>query len=183
MLIDLNSLYDYAPNTNAWEYISHKRYDILKKAHWKTLNTDEYFIQYPDDWQLDESGRMGTVFVLFSPLSSSQDLFKENVNLLIQDISTYELNLDQYTEISEGQIKSMITDSKIIESKREHEGSDEFHKMIYTGRQGKFNLTFEQYFWVENGKAYVLTFTCEQERFSEFKELGESIMSSFLIKN
>ncbi|MBK8054927.1 MAG: hypothetical protein IPK35_17060 [Saprospiraceae bacterium] len=152
------------------------------KSVWKTLNGTNYSIQYPVDWELNQSGQMGTTFILFSPLETSKDKFMDNVNLLIQDLTGHNLNLDKYTEISEGQIKTMITNSRLIESKRIKTGSDEYHRMVYTGDQGMFHLKFEQFYWVKSGKAYVLTLTCEQAKFTVFKEVGEAILNSFTFK-
>ena len=84
---------------------------------WNTFKKDSYTIDYPKDWELDESGQMGTSFILFSPLTSQKDQFRENVNLLVQDLTGYNLDLDKYVEISEEQVKTLITDGKIIESK------------------------------------------------------------------
>ena len=149
---------------------------------WKTFDGANYSIQYPPEWELNQSGQMGTTFILFSLLESSQDQFKDNVNLLIQDLSGYNIDLDKYAEISEGQVKTMITNSTLIESKRIKNGSEEHHRMIYTGDQGVFHLKYEQYYWVNNDKAYVLTLTCEQTKFANYKEIGESILNSFTFK-
>lgn len=159
---------------------SEKNKDV--KNNWKTLNGTDYSIQYPLDWELNESGQMGTSFILFSPIESSLDKFKENVNLIIQDFSGYNLDLNEYVEISEEQVNIMITNSTLIESKRMKNGSEEFHRMIYTGDQGKFHLKFEQLFWVKDNKAYILTLTCEQEKFMDFKAVGEAILNSFSFK-
>ncbi len=150
--------------------------------NWKTFDRANYSIQYPVDWELNQSGQMGTSLILFSPLETRQDKFKDNVNLLIQDLSGHNLNLNKYVEISEGQIKSMITNSTLIESKRIKTGLEEYHRMIYTGDQGMFHLKFEQYFWVKDEKAFVLTLTCEQDKFSDYKEVGEAILNSFTFK-
>ena len=149
---------------------------------WKSLTENNYSINYPENWELDKSGQMGTSFILFSPLSSEQDQFKENVNLLIQDIKGYNLDLDKYVEISEDQIKTYITDGKIIESKKITTETLNFQKLVYTGRQGVFNLKFEQYFWVVGDKAFVLTLTCEESQFNNYQETGEMILNSFNLK-
>jgi len=151
-----------------------------EKSDWKMLDGNIFSIQYPADWELSQSGQMGTTFILFSPLSSTQDKFKDNVNLLIQDLSGHKLDLNKYAEISEGQVRTMITNLTLIESKRIKNGSEEFHRMIYTGDQGMFHLKFEQLYWVKNEKAYVLTLTCEEATFSDFKDVGETILSSFI---
>jgi hypothetical protein len=151
-------------------------------SDWKTLDQSNYTIQYPSTWELNQSGQMGTSFVLFSPLESDKDKFKENVNLLIQDLTGQNIDLDKYTEISEGQIKTMITNSALMESKRIKNGKDEYHKIIYSGDQGIFHLQFEQYYWVINDKAFVLTFTSEKDKFADFREIGEKILNSFIHK-
>ena len=77
---------------------------------WKSLSENNYSINYPDNWELNKAGQMGTSFILFSPLSSKKDNFKENVNLLVQDLKGHDLDLDKYVEISEGQIKIQFLD-------------------------------------------------------------------------
>ena len=146
---------------------------------WKTLTEDNYTINYPDTWTLNTTGQMGTRFILFSPKLSSEDKFSENVNLLKQDISAYGLDLDTYSELSEKQLATVITDAKVIESKRINTGALPYHKLIYTGKQGALNLTFEQYYWVIDGNAYILTFTCEESQFDAYKTTGEKILNSF----
>jgi hypothetical protein len=154
----------------------------LTKLNWKTLDENDYSIQYPADWELNQGGVMGTSFILFSPLETSQDKFRENVNLLIQDLSGHNLDLNKYVELSERQVKTLITNSTLIESKRVKTDSDEYHQIIYTGDQGMFKLKYEQYCWVQNDKVYLLTLTCEHDKFFLFKEVGEAILNSFTLK-
>ncbi len=154
------------------------------KKDWNSLNEKNFIIQYPSDWELNQSGQMGTSFILFSQLTEKTDQFKENVNLIIQDLTGHNMSLDQYVEISENQIKTLITDGNIISSEREKKNGMEFQKVIYTGKQGIYNLKFEQYYWVYNNYAYVLTLTCEIDQFDDFKMTGERILNSFeIIKN
>lgn len=149
---------------------------------WKSFAENNYSIQYPTTWELNNSKQMGTSFILFSPLTSEKDRFRENVNLLIQDLKGQNLDLDKYTEISEEQVKTMLTDGKIIESKRMTSGTSTYQKIIYTGTQGVYKLEFEQYYWVEKDKAYILTLTCEENQFAAFKLTGEKILNSFKLK-
>jgi hypothetical protein len=151
-------------------------------SDWKALERSNYSIQYPSTWELNQSGQMGTSFILFSLLESEQDKFRENVNLLIQDLTGKDIDLNKYAEISEDQIKTMVTNSTLIESKRVKRGTEEYHKIIYTGDQGVFHLQYEQYYFVIEDKAYILTFTTEKSKFEDFKETGEKILASFKLK-
>jgi len=151
-------------------------------SDWRTLEQSTYSVQYPSTWELNQSRQMGTTFVLFSPLESDKDTFKENVNLLIQDLRGQNIDLNRYTEISEAQIKSMVANSSLIESKRIKNGDDEYHKLMYSGDQGSLQLLFEQYYWVINDKAFVLTYTSEKAKFADYRETGEQILNSFKLK-
>lgn len=152
-------------------------------SKWLKLNDNQFSIQYPEDWDLDSSKQMGTSFILFSPPESEKDTFKENINLIIQDLNGMNIDLDRFAELSLGQIKSMVTNSAVLESKKIKKGNTEFHRIIYTGDQGVFHLQFEQYYFIQQEKAYVLTFTSEMNSFLHFKVIGEKILNSFLPKS
>lgn len=154
---------------------------VFGQTNWKTVNDNNFTIEYPDNWELNKSGQMGTKFILFSKLSNSSDKFRENVNLIIQDLTGSNIQLDKYVEISENQIKTLVTNGKIIESKRISDKRYEYHKMIYTGKQGVFDLKFIQYYWVLNNKAFVLTFTAEIDEFDDYVQVANGIMDTFKI--
>ncbi len=159
---------------------SEKQPDIL--GDWVSLKEDKCEIKYPPDWEVNKSGLMGTTFMLFSPLSSELDNFKENVNLLVQNLSGYDLTLDQYVEISEGQIQTMLTEGKVILSERMNKNGQEYHKLIYSGKQGIFDLKFEQLFYLVDNHAFVISLTCEQAEFDKYQSTGEKILNSFELK-
>lgn len=150
---------------------------------WKTFDGANYSIQYPSGWELDQSGQRETSIILFSPFENESDKFIENVNLIIQDLSGYNVDLDKYIEFSEIQVKIVITNPSLIESSRIRSAKPEFHKMIYNGDQGIFRLKYEQYFWIVNQHAYILTLTCELSKYPDYKETGERILNSFVFKN
>src|SRR5260221_6358570 len=145
------------------------------KPEWKTLKNSEFLIKYLGQWELNQSGISGTNFILFAPNQSPT--FRDNLNLIIQDLKGQNIDLNKLTEISVGQIKQYITNSKILQSETTTK-----HKIIYTGRQGQLNLKLDQYYWLNNEKAYVLTFTADQNSFDKQIEIVNSIMDSLKIK-
>lgn len=179
VLLLFPSLVAFGQTTANQESGKNSQQEIIE---WKTLDQSKFSIQYPSTWELNQSGQMGTSFIIFSPLENDEDKFKENVNLLMQDLTGQNIDLDKYVEISEGQIKTMLTNSTLIESTRVKKESEEFHKIIYSGDQGIFHLKFEQYYWVIDDKALVLTFTCETDQFFKFVNTGEKILNSFIQK-
>lgn len=151
-------------------------------SSWTNYETQEFAISFPTDWELNKEAQLGTSLILFSQLSSEDDKFRENVNLIIQDLTGYNLDLKGFTDLSIGQLETMITDYELIESKRFDNKKISYHKIHYNGRQGQFDLTFEQYCWVVKGKAYILTFTSEEPEFKAYQATGEKILNSFVIR-
>jgi hypothetical protein len=150
--------------------------------NWKSIEETDYSIQYPEIFTLNKPGQMGMDFVLMSEQTSKQDLFRENVNLTIQDLTGQNIDLNKYVEISENQIKTMVTEVNLIESKRLTDKNKELQKVIFTGKQGQFDLKWLQFYWVENNKSYVLTLTCEINQYDNYVSVGENIMNTFKIK-
>lgn len=144
---------------------------------WKTLENSEYSIKYADNWAADQSGQAGTKFILYGPVIEGQ-LFRNNINLIVQDLAGQNIDLAKYLEISTGQIKTMIASSNILSSKTEKS----CHKIVYTGMYGDYNLKWMQYYWVQNDKAYVLTFTADKNSFDTTVSVASQQMDSFIIK-
>ncbi len=149
---------------------------------WTELKRDKYQISYPHHWQLEESGEMGSSFILFSPLSDATDVFKENVNLLIQDLAGFGLDLDKFVEITEGQIAKVVPEGKILYNERLEKDGQDYQRIIYSGKQGLYGLKFLQHFWVIHDKAYILTLTCELDQYEKYREVGERIIESFELR-
>ncbi len=171
--------------TNAAEKKSNDAVSEIKSVvakDWQLLEKENYVISYPMNWDLDQSEQMGAKFFLFSKLSSDKDVFKDNINLIIQDLKDQNIDFKKFVEISEGQIKTMFPNSDIEENKKILLNGKTFQKVIYTGNHGEYKLRFMQYYCVENEKAYVLTFSAETKEYDKLKATGESIMNSFKVK-
>jgi len=42
--------------------------------------------------------------------------------------------------------------------------------------------TTNQYYWIENKTVYVLTFLCDEEKYKEYRIVGEAMLDSFILK-
>jgi hypothetical protein len=149
---------------------------------WEHFAATEYEISYPSVWQLDLSKNAGTTFILFGR-SATEGKFRENINLLVQDLRGLNFDLNHYVALSEQQIRTMVVDSKLIESKRNKTRDDEHHEIIYEGVQGPFKPRWKQYYWMVQDKAFVLTFTGTQDTYDDFIKTADKILDSFKLKN
>lgn len=151
------------------------------QEQWKTLSELNYNITYPSAWELNQSKVSGTNFILFAR-GTVDGKFRENINLLIQDLTGKGITLDKYVEITEQQIATMLNNAKIISSKRMKTATGEYHEIIYSGDQASFSLKWKQYYWVIGEKAYVLTFTGTQATYDSFLPTADKVMNSFAFK-
>ena len=86
-----------------------------------TNSEKRYTIKYPSEWSKSEQN--GYVAFL-SPADSASDTFRENVNVMVQDMSANPMTLDQYTALTKGQIEglkgSSVISLKIMELILQH---------------------------------------------------------------
>lgn len=153
-----------------------------QKKSWIIFQKDNYQISYPETWNLDTSHISSTDFVLTSPQTSTEDLFRENLNLIVQDLKGLNFDLDNFTALSEQQIQNYMQESELIENERMKKAGLDCHHLVYTAKKSDRTLRFEQYYWIINDKAYVLSFTAELEAFEAFKDTSKHILDSFVVK-
>jgi hypothetical protein len=161
-------------------------------SKWQTFNRNNYSVKYPGDWDLQQSDNKETgttvnatvryQFAVLSQLESPQDQFRENVNLVIEDLNGKKLDLDEYSRLAENQLKTMMKNCKILEQKKVNKGVRPYFKIIWTWDYLTVPLKVEQYTWLLDGKAYILTFTSEQTKFAQFQKIGEKILDTFTLK-
>ena len=129
----------------------------------KEIKRNGYSMMYPSELRLDESGRNGTQFILFTEKLGGANNFVENINLIIQDLKDMNIDLNKYIEITENQVGD---NGKIVFSERiNSNGNSEFHKLVSELEMSNINLRALQYAFVKSEKAYILTFTSEYDKY------------------
>jgi len=150
-------------------------------ADWKMYEEKEYSIHYPDSFKLDQSEMMGSEFsILFE--SETEGEYPENINLTVENLPGSDINLDMYAGIAVPQIESEVVDGNVTENITIEVNGEECQKVVFTGKFEKYSLKWQQYCWIKNYKAYVLTFTSDADEFDENIGVGQMIMNSFILK-
>ncbi|MFH1538463.1 MAG: PsbP-related protein [bacterium] len=137
-------------------------------------------IKYPSNWTKTEQV-MGSVAAFLSPQETASDIFQENLNVIVQDLSTQPMTLEEFTELSVGQVKQFITDAKILDSNATTLDGNSAHEVVYTGKQGQYNLKFMQVWAIKDNTAYILTYTAEIKKYNNYLNLAQEMMNSFEI--
>ncbi len=156
---------------------------FAQTTQWLTVSNDLYTVQYPDSWTHDSSRNMGTELIFYSPFENVKDQFKENVNLLIQHLNGQKIDLLKYKQITDEQLKELGGEDELIASKIIKTPTGEYYRLEHIMKQAERTLHFTSVCVIRNETAYLLTFTAEQSSYLRFKNEGETIMSSFRLKN
>jgi hypothetical protein len=145
----------------------------------QNFNKGRYTFRYPKSWSIDTSKLLGSDLILRSPKTDSLDDFCENMNIMVQDIRGQNYSLRRIGQESENQIKNIVTDVEISESRLDSAASEQYYVIRYRGRQGKFSLTSIQHYFFKDEVAYILTFTIKSSKETDYVPLAEKILATF----
>ena len=109
---------------------------IIGADGWVEYDHKEYSVFAPQDWEMDVTGRMNTTFILFSPRDSKNDMFRENVNLVKEDISKMDMTLFDYVKNSEGVLEKYMSDLRDLNI----EQKGERYWLTYTATQERMDF-------------------------------------------
>ena len=155
--------------------------EAQNSSNWTTYDNAAYRMIYPNSWQLDETGRNKTEFIILSK-REKEDPFRENINLIAQDLSNQIMNLESYVALSVDQIKNVVAESKIFESKVITKNGGPVHSIVWSGLLNGKKLKFKQLLFINDNIAYALTLTCEEKEYDNYIETADQILNSFILK-
>ena len=154
----------------------------LLNLTWLT-HTDElaqYTISYPDTWEKT----MNEGYVTFlTAARDSNDNFRENVNVLIQDLSQQPTSMDQYTQITKDWITETAGPEGLISEATIELSGESAKEVIYKLPATAFDfeepLLFYQVWIVKPEKAYLLTYSGTAAEFDLHLEHAKKTIHSF----
>lgn len=141
-------------------------------------STYGFRIKYPPAWS-EEVGTAGSVVAFLSPQQGGSDDFRDNLNVLVQDLPDPSTPLSEYTRLSLRQAPQIIDGFKLLTSGPSTLASRSAWRVTYLGQSGNHDLEFEAFWLVEKGRAYVLTFTAARAAFDAFEPTTEAMIDSF----
>ncbi|BAO76273.1 PsbP-related protein [Winogradskyella sp. PG-2] len=155
---------------------------LCAQEDWQTFEKDNYSINFPADWVYSDYKPKPTVaFMLYSPeASQKEDLYRESINLTIEELSSADYTLDQYTELVLDQVKKKIPAAKMITALPVSIGDIDAANIVWSADFGNGTvLQFNQLFAIKDRIAYVLTFTSTEAEYNEYIEDVTKTLNSF----
>lgn len=132
-------------------------------------------INHPKSWTIEED--QGGVYFL-SPKETSADTMRENVNVLVEDISGDTVTLEQYTASALEQVKS-LTNYTLVSQGKSRLGKLPAYSIVYTATIDNHAVQFQQAWTVKGKKAYLVTLASSPTSFESYTRVFGRMIKSF----
>lgn len=133
-----------------------------------------YRIDYNADWEKEE---VDISIVFSSPKESEDDAFREAVNVVVQDLSSMSMTLEELTDHMEDYLAK--ADATIERSGPDTLAGKSGHSIVVSGKRGELELKMMQIYAVANNKAYIISYTAEADKYDKYLEDAEKMIKSF----
>jgi eukaryotic-like serine/threonine-protein kinase len=123
----------------------------------------------------------GEIVFFISPQDSTTDAFPANLDIIVQNISSEPVSLDEFTNFSIGQIGEMVPDYNITDSRKATLSKEDAHLLSYTGTQGLLKLKWLSVYTIKNDTLYLVTYTAGADKFAKYLPVVSKMLDSFEI--
>ena len=90
--------------------------------------------------------------------------------------------MPKYAELNVGEIKRYVKGAEVFKNILVKNNDRPYIEIIWRGVMDQGPLKFLQFLALRNGKAYIITLTCAENRFDDFEPVGRKILKSFKLK-
>lgn len=136
-----------------------------------------FTISLPGGWE-QKKDVMGAVIVAISPLEGPKDIFRENVNVVVEDLAT-PMSSKDYFNNSVRVLKQLFKDFKLEKQGVAKINNRDFHWSMFTHRLGEVKAKVLQYMVVNGKRAYVITCSATPDAFKHYQARFEESAKSF----
>jgi hypothetical protein len=123
-----------------------------------------FTIFYPANW---EQRMVGTTLVALSPQESPADTFRENVNVVFENLSM-PMSAQQYAMLSLNAMQTQLNGFQLLQQGPVVVGGHQAHFFIYQHMMGQ-PLQVMAYFLVLGNRGYVITCTASPGDFARYQ--------------
>jgi hypothetical protein len=152
--------------------------DILEKQAY--ISTQYGFrINQPKGWQVDASGKLGTLVLFFSPRTEHEGTNPFVANINVAATSNQGYNLDTYVNAAKNEIPKLLQNYALKEENTVNINGVQAKFMSGTFTLGNFHLRNLQLIILNGSMAYTITGTTLDSTWDQYKYEFKSSLSTF----
>ena len=133
---------------------------------------------YPNDWQVQREPITNELGKFISPKENNNDTFQES---LIVSVESSDLSLEEYTEKTLQQINQNISQD-FLQARAVTLDERQGTQVIYQRQTNDKQLKTMQSWTVVNNRAYIVTYTAEEDKFNKFQPIVTKMIDSMEIE-
>jgi hypothetical protein len=133
-------------------------------------------MQYPKEWS---QKAQNNAILFMSPRTDAQDLFQENVNIILQDLSSQPMTLEQYTDLSKKQLVRAFGVNAILSDGATTIAGQKARYLLYNMTYQGHTVKIKSEWFVKEKMAYLFTYTAEPSQFAKYEQTAMAVINSF----
>lgn len=132
-----------------------------------------FTIFYPQNW---EQRMVGTTVVALSPQESPTDTFRENINVVFENLNA-PMSSQQYAMLSFNAMQRQLNGFQLVQQGPAVVGGNQAHFFIYRHVMGQ-QLQVLAYFIVRGNRGYVITCSASPADFARYQAIFNQIANT-----
>ena len=141
-------------------------------------------LKYPSNWKMQEHLETGALVVFVSPLDNALDIYPDNANITIQDISKNPLNLEEYARLAVDQLIAVFGNEQIrdLETTPTRLAHLPARKIVYIAKTQEADLKIMHVLALDGMTAYQFTYSGLSATFDQYWPRVNTMLASLEIK-
>jgi eukaryotic-like serine/threonine-protein kinase len=161
--------------------------DMISRVGWSKYldKVSGIKINYANTWQSDEVRNVltGETAIFTSPSQNSVPKYRENVSVRIENLTNPQTTLSNYTELAIAEITKYDRSAKIIESSSITLSKRPANLVVYMNKdENSLPIKNLEVWTIDRGKAYILTYKANPDRYYQSLETAMTMINSFELK-
>ena len=167
LFILLAQVTEASPTDSLQEYKLHKAKDF------------DFSILCPKKWEITENINDIVPFIMESQQETPDDIFRENVNAVVEISRGYTLN--QYVDALVSRLQGRLANFKLLARNTSQDNPLHPVWIIYDNAKGALPLKFLSYFYKVDGNIIILTGTGKIDVFEKYLPIFDVVCNSYKI--
>jgi eukaryotic-like serine/threonine-protein kinase len=139
---------------------------------WRTYKdkTARLKLKYPSNWQQEDIPNIvtGEHVIFTAPASKSVDKYRANISIRVENLTDPNTTLAKYTQSTITEIDRYYQNANFVESSSAKLANKPANLVVYTGKdENSIPVKNLEVWTIDRGKAYILTYKAEPERYYE----------------
>ncbi|MBE7463556.1 MAG: hypothetical protein HS116_08640 [Planctomycetes bacterium] len=138
-----------------------------------------FSIVLPETWERQENAH-GTVVLALSQQADASDTFRENINVVVEDLPN-EYSVSDYYDANQVQLRKVMTDFVEVQLGDTIIQGQPAKRLVFTHRMGELNLKVLQYYFSKGKRGFVVTCTAAPGSYAGFEAEFERSVHSLML--